>query len=73
MLSPHEIAALLVLRHAAWHRELDPNDLGALVELDLVRIDAPTAGPKAPRLTAEGQRLLRSLHAGGPAAHPSGP
>ncbi|WP_454733330.1 MULTISPECIES: hypothetical protein [Cupriavidus] len=61
MLSPHEIAALMILNDSARHRELDPADIGALVERQLVRLEAPVPGCKRMHVTGDGHRFLRAI------------
>ncbi|SPS02198.1 conserved hypothetical protein [Cupriavidus taiwanensis] len=61
MLSPHEIAALMILRDSESTRELDPADISALVERQLVRLETsrPDGGPL--RLTIAGQRIVNAV------------
>lgn len=59
MLSPHEIAKLLLLQEAMEHDELDPADLGALVERQLVA-KRPSRHVR-PRLTSRGDALLKAV------------
>ncbi|WER50931.1 hypothetical protein CupriaWKF_31910 [Cupriavidus sp. WKF15] len=61
MLSPHEIAALMVLCESEAHRELDPADIGALIERQLVRLEAATQEYRHIRVTNEGRRLLTAI------------
>jgi len=61
MLSPHEIAALMVLCDSESHRELDPADIGALVERQLVRLEAATQDRGQLRVTREGRHLLQAM------------
>lgn len=61
MLSPHEIAALMVLSGAKSHRELDPADIGALVERQLVRLEAATPDRRQIRVTGKGRQLLEAI------------
>jgi hypothetical protein len=61
MLSPHEIAALMVLSDAEGHRELDPADIGALVERQLVRLEAAAPDHRHIRITGEGREFLAAL------------
>lgn len=58
MLSPHEIAALLILSDSERTRELDPADISALVERQLVRLENLRPDRGQLRLTREGQRML---------------
>jgi len=61
MLSPHEIAALMVLSDTECHGELNPDDIGALVERQLVRLEATTPDHRQIRVTGEGKRLLDAM------------
>lgn len=64
MLSPHELATLLLIHDGpAIHdpRELDPIDLGALVAKDLVILEPTEAHPHSPRLTCHGQSMLKAM------------
>ncbi|RWA56362.1 hypothetical protein AU476_03140 [Cupriavidus sp. UYMSc13B] len=54
MLSPHEVAALMVLSGEESHRELDPTDIGTLVERQLVRLEAATPDQRHIRVTGKG-------------------
>ncbi|MGO4306880.1 hypothetical protein [Cupriavidus sp. RAF12] len=64
MLSPHEFAALLILSNSERHGELDPADIGTLVERQLVRLESRSAERNAIRITTDGERLLRSIGRG---------
>jgi len=62
MLSPHEIATLMVLSHPHPHPDVDPDDLNALVERQLVHLlEASAAGCQPIRLTVAGLRLLQAM------------
>ncbi|WP_455289231.1 hypothetical protein [Cupriavidus necator] len=61
MLSPHEIAKLLLLQDAKEFDELDPADLGALVERQLVTLEKRPSGHVCPRLTSRGDALLKAV------------
>lgn len=58
MLSPHEIAALMILSDSEHARELDPADISALVERQLARLETARPDRRQFRLTREGQRIL---------------
>ncbi|WP_240746044.1 hypothetical protein [Cupriavidus oxalaticus] len=64
MLSPHEIAALIVLGDAEGNRELDPADIGTLVERQLVRLEAATPERRQIRVTGKGRQLLDAISRG---------
>ena len=61
MLSPHEIATLLLIESAANARNIDPADLEALVHQELVRLEDRAPGQLLPRLTSQGQNLLQAF------------
>lgn len=61
MLRPHEIAALMVLCDSEDHRELDPADIGALVERQLLRLESATADHRQVRVTGGRRRLLDAV------------
>ncbi|WP_255371484.1 hypothetical protein [Cupriavidus sp. YR651] len=54
---------MLILSNSERHGELDPADIGALVERQLVRF-AQTAERNAIQITMAGERLLRSIGRG---------
>ncbi|WP_454726360.1 MULTISPECIES: hypothetical protein [Cupriavidus] len=61
MLSPHEIAALMVLGGSARDRELDPADIGTLVERQLVRLASSAPGSERMHVTGDGHRFLQAI------------
>ncbi|KAF7962474.1 hypothetical protein AWV80_21255 [Cupriavidus sp. UYMU48A] len=61
MLSPHEIAALMILSESERTRELDPADISALVERQLVRCETSRPDSRQFRPTREGQRILNAI------------
>jgi len=64
MLSPHEIATLMVLSHPHphLHPDVDPDDLNALVERQLVHLlEASASGCRPIRLTVAGLHLLQAM------------
>ncbi|KVV38084.1 hypothetical protein WT27_01605 [Burkholderia territorii] len=61
LLSPHEIAILMVLASEPRRQQGDPADLRCLVDRGLVRLDAaPLADPSA-HLSADGRRMVLRL------------
>lgn len=58
MLSPHEIAALMILSDSEHTRELDPADISVLVERQLAQLETSRPDRRQFRLTREGQRIL---------------
>ncbi|AET92196.1 hypothetical protein BYI23_C000500 [Burkholderia sp. YI23] len=61
MLSPHEIAALMLLDTNPIQSGLDLDDLDALCERQLVLLEAMTSGGAHHRVTEQGRALLRSV------------
>ena len=59
MLSPHEVATLLLVKDAPERIEADRAELGALRALQL--IDSPEAGFPIPRVTPRGDAVLRAI------------
>lgn len=60
MLSPHEIATLMVLGHPQPPAGMDPEDIRVLVERRLVQLDAQAPAQRI-QLTHEGPRLLQAV------------
>jgi len=61
MLSPHEIAALIVLGGSDQGRELDPADVSALVLRELVRLEVSAPGGERAQVTSKGLRILNAV------------
>ena len=61
MLSPHEIAALMLLDANPVQSELDYCDLHALCERQLVLLEKLTSGVERPHLTERGRLVLDSV------------
>jgi hypothetical protein len=61
MLSPHEIAALMLLDTNPHSNDLDLDDLDALCERQLVSLERLTSGYALASLTARGRSVLRSV------------
>jgi len=61
MLSPHEIATLMLLDTDACSEDFDPGDLDALCERQLVFLEKLASGYARGRLTAQGRSILRSV------------
>ncbi|WP_233808085.1 hypothetical protein [Paraburkholderia sp. HP33-1] len=61
MLSPHEIATLMLLETNPSSENFDPGDLDALCERQLVLLEQLTSGYAHGRLTAQGRSVLRSV------------
>ncbi len=60
MLSPHEIATLMLIDNAHGHGELDPADLEALAGRQLVQLEQE-AGQRHVRLTTQGRAMLTAI------------
>ncbi|OLL31115.1 hypothetical protein BTH42_12930 [Burkholderia sp. SRS-W-2-2016] len=61
MLSPHEIAALMLLDTNPRPEQLDFGDLDALCERQLVSLEKLASGSVHGRLTARGRSVLKSV------------
>lgn len=61
MLSPHELATLLLVKHAPERIEADRAELGALRELQLIANDPLDLAFPVPRITPRGDAVLRAI------------
>jgi hypothetical protein len=61
MLSPHELATLLLVKDAPERIEADRAELGALRELQLIANELPESGFPWPRVTPRGDAVLRAI------------
>ncbi|MCO5401198.1 hypothetical protein [Ralstonia soli] len=61
MLSPHEIATLVLVCGNSQPRDLDTLDVETLLALQLITLECSGAGVSEPRVTLQGQALLKSL------------
>ncbi|SCU86463.1 conserved hypothetical protein [Cupriavidus necator] len=61
MLSPHEVATLLLVNGAQDHAELDRVDLDALLERELVQLERLDSGHRRPCITARGGAVLNAI------------
>ncbi|CAJ0705227.1 MULTISPECIES: hypothetical protein [Ralstonia] len=61
MLSPHEIATLVLVCGDSQPRDLDTVDVETLLALQLLTLERPSPGVTAPRVTLQGHALLKSL------------
>lgn len=61
MLSPHEMAALMLLDTNPFRGDLDLRDLDALSERQLVLLQALAFGDSHPCVTEQGRALLRMI------------
>lgn len=64
MLSPHEFATLMLVRHAPDQLDMNRGELDALLENQLVMLENSAQGVKLPRLTGKGNTYLNALHPG---------
>ena len=60
MLSAHEFATLMLVRDSADHIA-DREELGTLLERQLVALERLAGGAVRPRITEDGESLLRPL------------
>lgn len=61
MLSPHEIATLVLVCGDSQPRDLDTIDVETLLTLQLITLECSSPGVSAPRVTLQGHALLQSL------------
>ncbi|WP_233859014.1 hypothetical protein [Paraburkholderia sp. HD33-4] len=61
MLSPHELATLLLLKDAPERIDSDRAELGALRELQLIASEPTGSGFPFPRVTPRGDAVLRAF------------
>jgi hypothetical protein len=61
MLSPHELATLLLVKDAPGRIEADRAELGALRDLQLIANESPESGFTWPRVTPRGDAVLRAI------------
>jgi len=61
MLSAHELAALIILSEAKEGDHLNPADVTALADRNLIRCDGNALSDGAVRLTAQGTQFLRAI------------
>jgi hypothetical protein len=63
MLSPHEFATLMLVKHAEQSVNFDLADLHTLVERKLVEFEGGASLTEQPRVTDRGHALLARFHA----------
>jgi hypothetical protein len=61
MLSPHEVATLMLVKHAPCRIEPGLAELHALVDLDLVAVEGPVAEFSLHHVTPRGDAVLRAF------------
>ncbi|PMS35839.1 hypothetical protein B0G57_10899 [Trinickia symbiotica] len=60
MLSPHEIATLILVRDAPDQIEADRAELSTLLERELVALERAERGLSRPRITQNGNSVLEA-------------
>lgn len=67
MLSPHELATLLLISDgpetldSSDSRQIDPADLSALVDKQLVQLEILHGHRQSPRITSHGYTMLKAM------------
>jgi hypothetical protein len=61
MLSPHEVATLMLVKQAPCRIELGRAELHALLDLDLVKVERPAAELPLHHVTPRGDAVLRAF------------
>jgi hypothetical protein len=61
MLSPHEFATLLLVKDAPNQVDMDREELDALLEQQLVRLESLGTGLQQWRLTESGDTAIRAI------------
>jgi hypothetical protein len=61
MLSPHEFATLMLVKSAPDQIDLDRAELDKLLEQQLIALEEIGSGVRRPRLTLDGDSLLRVI------------
>lgn len=61
MLSPHEIATLVLVCGDSQPRDLDTVDVETLLALQLITLERSSPDVSEPRVTLQGHALLKSL------------
>lgn len=61
MLSPHEIAALILVKDAPNPEDLDPEAIDMLLTHQFVTLENRPSGQVCPRLTQRGDSLLKAV------------
>ena len=64
MLSPHEFATLMLVRHAPDQLDMNRAELDALLEQQLVMLEQSAEGDRRAQLTDQGELVLNALDAG---------
>ena len=61
MLSPHEFTTLMLVAAAPEQIDLDRDELDTLLERQLVALEQLGSGAQRPRLTRDGDSVLRAV------------
>jgi hypothetical protein len=61
MLSPHEFATLMLIKHSPDQIELDRAELDALLERQLISLENLASGRARPRVTSDGDSILKAI------------
>lgn len=61
MLSPHEFAALMLIKASPDQIDMDREELDTLLEQQLVALEKLASGAHRPRVTNDGESLLQSM------------
>ncbi|GAB7545840.1 hypothetical protein CS8_055230 [Cupriavidus sp. 8B] len=61
MLSPHELATLMLIKDGPAATELDRADLDTLLEHQFVNLEELPSGHQRPRITARGGTILNAI------------
>jgi hypothetical protein len=61
MLSPHEFATLMLVKASPEQIDLNREELDTLLERQLVSLEQLASGAQRPRLTRDGDSVLRAV------------
>ncbi|MGU7782045.1 hypothetical protein [Burkholderia sp. PU8-34] len=61
MLSPHELAALMLVKSSPDQIDMDREELDTLLEQQLVVLERLASGARRPYVTNDGESLLRAM------------
>jgi hypothetical protein len=61
MLSPHEFAVLMLVKASPEQTDVQREEFSALLEQQLVALESTPSGVHRPRVTNDGESLLRTL------------
>ncbi|EUC13951.1 hypothetical protein [Paraburkholderia hospita] len=61
MLSPHEFATLMLVKSAPEQIDLNRAELDTLLERQLIALEELASGAQRPRLTRDGDSVLRAI------------